>query len=199
MAMQTQLWSINALSNELNMDRRTLSKKLTGLPAAETKRIGKRVEKRWQLADVVEHLNRQQQMSASPNSFPPVNGYRILHIEAIIHFVSWLTPKLWEEWNKDMTEIGMDEEVSKTLFKNCYFMLIGLMSKYLCGDVYNKRLKSENDGIGFDEMFALAHGEPITTSPPEPGDLCWEIPDFIKPFLTDNERKTIEDAGGLII
>jgi len=56
MAMQRQTWSINALSNELQMDRRTLSDRLDGLPPAETKQLKNRTEHRWYLADVLEHL-----------------------------------------------------------------------------------------------------------------------------------------------
>jgi len=56
MAMQRQTWSINALANELQMDRRTLSDRLDGLPPAETKQLANRTEHRWHLADVLEHL-----------------------------------------------------------------------------------------------------------------------------------------------
>lgn len=57
MAMQAELWSINALATEFHMDRRTMAKRLEGLPPVETKKVGKRIEKRWRLNDVVEHLN----------------------------------------------------------------------------------------------------------------------------------------------
>jgi hypothetical protein len=60
MAMQRQLWSINALSNELGRDRRTLAKLLSDLPPAEEKHVGKRIEKRWQLLDVLHHLSEPQ-------------------------------------------------------------------------------------------------------------------------------------------
>ena len=56
MPMQPRTWSINALSVELGIDRRTLSKRLAGLPPAETKRLKNRDEKRWHLADVLAHL-----------------------------------------------------------------------------------------------------------------------------------------------
>jgi hypothetical protein len=60
MAMQRQLWSINALSNELGRDRRTLSKLLDDLPPAEEKHVGNRIEKRWRLLDVLHHLSEPQ-------------------------------------------------------------------------------------------------------------------------------------------
>ena len=56
MAMQRQTWSVNGLSAELAMDRRTLSDRLDGLPPAETKQLKNRTEHRWYLADVLEHL-----------------------------------------------------------------------------------------------------------------------------------------------
>jgi hypothetical protein len=56
MAMQKKTWSLSGLSTELDTDRRTLARRLQDLPPAETKRIGSRIEKRWHLADVLEHL-----------------------------------------------------------------------------------------------------------------------------------------------
>ena len=56
MAMTRRLWSINGLATELDTDRRTLAKRLQDLPPAETKRVGSRIEKRWHLQDVVDHL-----------------------------------------------------------------------------------------------------------------------------------------------
>ena len=57
MAMQRKLWSINALAAELDVDRRTLSRDLQDLEPAQVKRIGSRVEKRWLMADVLEHMD----------------------------------------------------------------------------------------------------------------------------------------------
>jgi hypothetical protein len=46
-------YSISGLSEETGIDRRTLKKRLRGLPAAEERDIGNgRVEKRWRLTDV---------------------------------------------------------------------------------------------------------------------------------------------------
>jgi len=56
MPMQKRTWTISGLSVELEIDRRTLAKRLQGLPPAEIKRIGDRTERRWYLQDVVEHL-----------------------------------------------------------------------------------------------------------------------------------------------
>jgi hypothetical protein len=56
MAMQRQTWSINGLSAELEMDRRTLSDRLSGLPPAESRQLKNRTEHRWYLSDVLEHL-----------------------------------------------------------------------------------------------------------------------------------------------
>jgi hypothetical protein len=56
MAMQKKTWSINALSTELDLDRRTLAKRLDGLAPATEKKVGDRTEKRWHLADVLAHF-----------------------------------------------------------------------------------------------------------------------------------------------
>jgi hypothetical protein len=60
MGMQRQVWSVNALAIEFNTDRRTLSKWLQDLPPAESRKIGDRIEKRWFLSDVVNHLQRDK-------------------------------------------------------------------------------------------------------------------------------------------
>lgn len=57
MGMQSKLWSINALANELNIDRRTLAKKLETLPPAKEKILPTRTEKQWLLKDVIRHLD----------------------------------------------------------------------------------------------------------------------------------------------
>ncbi|MEO6687876.1 MAG: hypothetical protein ABIS07_17375 [Dokdonella sp.] len=54
--MSKQTWSINGLATELDMDRRTLARRLESLPAAERKESGGRTEKRWHMADVLAHL-----------------------------------------------------------------------------------------------------------------------------------------------
>jgi hypothetical protein len=56
MAMLKKFWSINALANELDLDRRTVAKRLEGLPPATEKKVGSRIEKRWHLAEVLEHF-----------------------------------------------------------------------------------------------------------------------------------------------
>ena len=60
MAMTRKLWSINALATELGLDRRTVAKRLEGLPPATEKKVGSRIEKRWHLADVLEHFKNPQ-------------------------------------------------------------------------------------------------------------------------------------------
>jgi len=59
MAMQRQTWTINGLSAEFGVDRRTLSKRLSGLPPAEIKELKNRTERRWYLSDVLSHLERR--------------------------------------------------------------------------------------------------------------------------------------------
>ena len=69
MAMQKKLWSINGLANELEIDRRTLAKRLEGLPPATVKKMGNRTEKRWRLANVLEHFKNPRARPA----FDPVD------------------------------------------------------------------------------------------------------------------------------
>lgn len=58
--MQRKTWSVNALAVEFDTDRRTVSKWLQDLPPAESRKIGDRMEKRWYLSDVVNHLQRSK-------------------------------------------------------------------------------------------------------------------------------------------
>jgi len=57
--MEAQLWTINGLAAQLDIDRRTLTKRLRGLrPAATEKRNDGSVVRRYRLNDVLAHLNR---------------------------------------------------------------------------------------------------------------------------------------------
>jgi hypothetical protein len=73
MAMQRQTWSINGLSAELGMDRRTLSDRLDGLPPTETKQLANRIENRWYLSDVLAHL---EDPNASAGIDAAVTGFK---------------------------------------------------------------------------------------------------------------------------
>jgi hypothetical protein len=71
MAMQSKLWTINALSVELGIDRRTLAKRLEHLPPVKVLQVGRRTEKRWRLADVLAHLqphSKEGPVNPSPKS-----------------------------------------------------------------------------------------------------------------------------------
>lgn len=66
MAMQTQLFSLSGLGVELDIDRRTLAKKLDNLPPAATDPDG---TKRWRIRDVLEHLKRADESPAGLAGF----------------------------------------------------------------------------------------------------------------------------------
>lgn len=54
--MIPKTWTLSALSVELDLDRRSLARRLEGLaPVSETTK-GKRVDRRYKLAEVVHHL-----------------------------------------------------------------------------------------------------------------------------------------------
>jgi hypothetical protein len=64
--MQAQLWSISGLSVQLGIDRRTLAKRLEGLTPASVEERGNGAKvRRYKLAEVVEHLNRDKSKSES--------------------------------------------------------------------------------------------------------------------------------------
>ncbi len=59
MALQAQLWSLNALSTELDRDRRSLARRLEDLtPDEQVKHAGRQI-KRWRLRRVLAHLDAQ--------------------------------------------------------------------------------------------------------------------------------------------
>ena len=65
MGMIRQLWSVNGLSVELGVDRRTLSKRLSGLhPDGEGIEGGKTV-RRWHLMHVLKHLQAADRVTAA--------------------------------------------------------------------------------------------------------------------------------------
>jgi hypothetical protein len=56
MSMQQQQWSANALSIEFGLDRRTVAQRLQNVRSVSERRVGKWIEKRWLLKDVLPHL-----------------------------------------------------------------------------------------------------------------------------------------------
>lgn len=56
--MIRQTWSVNRLSAELGIDRRTLAKRLEGLKPATEKHTARGIDREWYLSAVVEHLYR---------------------------------------------------------------------------------------------------------------------------------------------
>ncbi len=67
MGMAREARSLNWLSNELKVDRRTLAKRLEGLRPVKEQRVADRVERTWYLADVIAYLQRQETARASGN------------------------------------------------------------------------------------------------------------------------------------
>jgi hypothetical protein len=57
MSMQPQQWSLSALAVEFGIDRRTLAQRLQGVQPVAQKRVGQRIEKRWDLRDVLPYLD----------------------------------------------------------------------------------------------------------------------------------------------
>lgn len=56
MTMQSKLWTLSALAVELGRDRRSLARDLEGLDPDESSTQGKRVDRRWRMARVFDHL-----------------------------------------------------------------------------------------------------------------------------------------------
>lgn len=54
--MTPRLWSVNALSVELGLDRRSLARRLEGLEPAEQKIVGRRTERLYRMRNVFGHL-----------------------------------------------------------------------------------------------------------------------------------------------
>lgn len=54
--MTPQTWTINALSVELGIDRRSLARRLEGLSPMSERKIGRRTERLYRMRDVFAHL-----------------------------------------------------------------------------------------------------------------------------------------------
>lgn len=195
MSMQQKLWSINALSTELNMDRRTLAKKLASLPPAESKKVGEHWQKKWKLSDVVAHLNSLNHgHSNKEENLPPCNIYRILHLDTICHYTDYITEKVWPEWSKVMAEAGLEEELMKGIYKQHFLALLPVANNYLSQDIFNKYLK-KNTGADFDEIFNLQHGCSMVTAPPANHEIPIGFPNIIKKCLTRKDLKVFKSEG----
>lgn len=182
MAMQRQLWSLNALSNELGMDRRTLAKRLHSLAPAETKQFDNRTEKLWHMADVVSHLQRQQKQSGSDKP-TPINGFRMIHEESIKHFLWWLTDEMAPAWTGLLkTETTLDADTIKRLYGTSYALIAHHMQKYLCEDTFNKALAA-NVGHTFDQLHHQAFKDHVISSPPQEDEIELKLPTVIADMM----------------
>src|SRR4051812_19815794 len=74
MAMTAKLWSINALSVELGLDRRTIGNRLRGTPA-DGRISGKPA---WLLPTALRALRVKDAIEVPPATEPPPPGYEIL-------------------------------------------------------------------------------------------------------------------------
>ena len=183
MAMQRQTWSISGLATELDMDRRTLAKRLADLPPAEVKQVGRRTEKRWRLADAIAHI----QPYAKDGPVNPPNSLRIYSEQAIKHFAWWLTEEWGPAWSGLLkTETDLSKEQIRHLYKQQYGLLVYYLDEYLAGDEFNK-LHQEQTGYGLDDLASMAAREAVNSEPPEPGAVALQMPNAIKALLTKDE------------
>jgi len=183
MGMQRQLWSLNALSNELGMDRRTLAKRLQSLPPSETKEYDNRTEKLWHMADVVEHMQRQKTRKGERPT--PINGFRMIHEEGIKHFLWWLGNEMAPACGGLFkADYGLDANKARMLYASIYTLMVHYAEQYLCSDAFSQQLK-ESTGQNFDQLFALAHGETVLSMPPKVGEIEVRLPIVIEEIAKD--------------
>ena len=139
MAMQRKLWSINGLAAELDVDRRTLSRDLQDLPPAESKRIGSRIEKRWLMADVLEHMD----LGREPSRRRGRGGRPIIDAEMVRKFNSTITedlfPVILEYFHPLMLtgcaeDCGITEQQSKKVYGYSVIALSYAIQQALDGD-----------------------------------------------------------------
>jgi hypothetical protein len=110
MAMQRQLWSINALSTELGTDRRTLAKRLDGL------RPAKKDPKLYLLRDVLLHL-RQYDGDLQLDDHMDI-GRRAMHLTLMS-----LAERLEEQFPKKLRKIvPCDAKKAKALSVDLMFV-----------------------------------------------------------------------------
>lgn len=186
MGMQRQLWSLNALSNELGMDRRTLAKRLQSLPPSETKEYDNRTEKLWHMADVVEHLQRQKTKPGDRQK--PVNGFRMVHEEGIKHFLWWLGNEMAPACTGLFKiDYGLDAAKARMLYASIYTLMVHYAEQYLCSDEFNKQLKA-SIGQTFDQLFALAHGEAVLSMPPKASEMEIMLPVVVRELVEELSR-----------
>lgn len=67
--MQAQLWSLSGLAVELGRDRRSLARDLEGLAPDEETRKGGRVDRRYRMKRVVDHLHRSSATASGAEDF----------------------------------------------------------------------------------------------------------------------------------
>ena len=192
MSMQSKLWSINALSIELNMDRRTLAKKLEDLPPAEIKKVGNRVEKKWKLHDVIEHLSKKFKTSNIKDE-KPLNILRYIHEESVKHCLYETAEDLGQVLTGLLVEKGMNKKDATSIFKDFYFFTMVITQQYLSDDKFNNLMK-ESQGVSFDGILntMMDLEEKISTKPPTEDELKLQLPNVFWNCLSKKEQDGLE-------
>ena len=146
MAMNRRLWSVNALSVELEIDRRTLSRRLDGLVPAKKRRVGNREERSYLLSDVIAHLNREQ-TSSQADQDERAKGVKLLKDFCR----EMLFPALLESnyfrgilYNGSREELGLDDTQSRRILD---FGMLALV--FGIGEIFD----DENIGFVFPESW----------------------------------------------
>ena len=191
--MQKKLWSINALSNELGHDRRSLSKWLEGLPP---EKVDGRV-KYYLLSDVLEHLGRDGKLreekrttSQSPGEYNPI---RSMVEEGVKHFVYFFGDESLNFWLALMKEKGFEPLQALELYRYLSFMIYLKCEEFLTGDHFNKGLKEDNDrGWGLDELACKTFENIIQSKPPKEEEFEIQVPERIQELMTLGEQKFMQ-------
>ena len=188
--MQKKLWSINALSNELGHDRRSLSKWLEGLPP---EKVDGRV-KYYLLSDVLEHLGRDGKLkeekrttSQSPGEYNPI---RSMVEEGTKHFVYFLGDESLNFWLALMKEKKFEPLQALELYKYFWGTINLKCIEYLTGDHFNKDLQEAGDrGWGLDELAYKSFENNFQSKPPKEEELKIQMPEIIHELMALGEEK----------
>lgn len=140
MALQRQHWSINALSVELGLDRRTLAKRLDGLNPAQVD------PKLYELRAVLDHLRQYQQLP-DLDEILDEDAFRDV---VLLTVVSSLHSALWSQLPKTLRAVGGSntEQITRQVDA------IMLAYRYLA---YNLAIAVGLEGEGLREIAQLGH------------------------------------------
>ena len=185
--MQKKLWSLSALSAELEINRRSLTRKLDDLPPEEQKEVSGRQEKKWKLIEVIKHLY------DPPMTQEGVIDYKEARRRKLLAEAELAEIQLAKE-KKEAISIQIANQLWEAAITACRARLLAIpveASSFLITETKESEIESYLEGVIHEGLNELANGT-IPEEDRKPSNLSNRSHRHPKPKeeLTKKSRKT---------